>query len=90
MPTVAANVAVLAPAATFAEAGTLNAVVLLESDTVVPPEGAAWLSVTVHVAELPEPSVLGLQASDESDTGGTSEMDAVCDAPFNVAVMTAV
>jgi hypothetical protein len=41
------NVALVLPAATVTDAGTLAAVLLLVSDTVAPPVGAALLNVTV-------------------------------------------
>ena len=73
VPVVAVKVAVVLPAATVAEGGTLSAGLLLASDTVSPPEGAAWLSVTVQVEELPEGKVVGLQASAET-TGAVRDI----------------
>ena len=90
MPAVAVNVATLTPAETFTEAGTLKAALLLERETEVPPAGATWLSVTVHVAEPLDPNVVGLQASADTSTGATSEIDALWEAPFKDAVMDAV
>jgi hypothetical protein len=49
-PTVAVKFAVLNPGDTFTDAGTVNAVLLLESATATPPEAAACERVTVHVA----------------------------------------
>jgi hypothetical protein len=46
------NVAVLDPAATVTEAGTVTAALLTDSVTAVPPEGAAALNVVVQV-EVP-------------------------------------
>ena len=60
--------ALVAPAATVTLAGTVaTAVLLLESVTTVPPEGAAAVSVTVPLTELPpvtlaEPRVSALKA----------------------------
>lgn len=50
---VTGNVAVVCPAATATEAGTLAAALLLPRPTVTPPEGAAAASVTVPVALCP-------------------------------------
>jgi hypothetical protein len=50
-------------------------VLLLESETVAPPEGAASFRMTVQVAGLPETNPLGLQASEDSTTAVTSEIE---------------
>ena len=62
------KVAVVLPAATVTEAGTVAAALLLESDTDTPPEGAAPLKVTVPVADVPLATLEGLTATDESET----------------------
>lgn len=61
VPAVAVNVAELAPVGTVKLVGTDKAVLLLESDTVAPGDGAASFSVTVQVEEAPEASEAGLQ-----------------------------
>jgi hypothetical protein len=48
-PAVALKVPLVAPAATVTDAGTVSRVLLLASVTRLPPVGAAWDSVTVHV-----------------------------------------
>ena len=59
------NVAVVAAAATVADAGTVNAeVALLESVTVVPPVGAALERVTVHVVVEDAARVVFVHCSD--------------------------
>jgi hypothetical protein len=64
---VAVNVALVAPAATVTLAGTVPAaVLLLESDARAPPAGAADVSVTVPVDELPPTTLDGLRATDDS------------------------
>src|SRR6478672_9510380 len=63
------NVAVVAPAATVTLAGTCAAVVLLlVSPTVAPPVGAAPLSVTVPVDELPPVTLVGFTETEDKLT----------------------
>ncbi|NWF83363.1 MAG: hypothetical protein HXY18_05995, partial [Bryobacteraceae bacterium] len=90
VPAVAANVALDEPAATVAEAGTDSTELLSDTVTVTPPVGAAPLRVTVQVLLAPEESVVGAQASVETDSGTVRAMEAVWELPFSVAVTTAV
>ncbi len=53
------NVAVVAPAATLTEAGTVSAPLLLESATAAPPEGAAAERVTVQDDDAPDAMLEG-------------------------------
>src|SRR6476660_10540400 len=61
------KVALLAPAGTVTLAGTVAAVLLLDSVTVAPPVGAAPLRVTVPVDELPPVTLVGLTATEDKD-----------------------
>src|SRR5690349_8137006 len=61
VPAVAENVALVAPAGTVTDPGTVISALLLESVATIPPAGAAWLRVTVQVEELPVASEEGLQ-----------------------------
>jgi len=63
---VTVNVAVVAPAGTVTLAGVAAALELSESDTAAPPVGAAALSVTVPVDELPPTTLVGLSDTAES------------------------
>ena len=71
VPAVAVNAAEVAPPDTVTDAGTVRAVLLLET-AIATAKGAAWFSVAVQVEELPEVSEVGLQASpDKSSTETT-------------------
>ena len=83
----AVKVAVVLPAPTATEAGSVNGTALSDSVTVAPP---VFDTVTVHVELAPEARLVGLQVNPLSTTGATSEMLAVCVLPFSVAVMVAV
>jgi hypothetical protein len=62
---VTVNEAVVAPAATVTEEGTLaTALLLLERVTVAPPAGAAALSVTVPTEVLPPVTAAGDRLTD--------------------------
>jgi len=65
---VALNVAVVAPAATVTDGGTVSAVLLLARVTLDPPRGAVWVSVTVQVLTAPGPRVAGTHATPEIST----------------------
>ena len=84
------KVAVVAPAGTVTLAGTVAMLVLLlESDTTVPPLGADALSVTVPVEELPPVTLVGLRPSEVSvgPAGGVTVSEAVRVVPLSVAEM---
>jgi hypothetical protein len=67
---VALKVAMVAPAATVTDAGTVSAALLLARVTLDPPVGAVWASITVQVPTALCPRLAGLQVSWESDTAG--------------------
>ena len=68
------NDALVAPAATVTLEGTLAAVVLLvESATCAPPDGAGPLNVTVPVEEFPPVTLVGFTESEERETDGRVE-----------------
>ena len=66
------KLAVVAPAATVTLAGTRAApVLLLESDTTAPPDGAAPLKVTIPVEDcVPPVTLVGFSANADNVTGG--------------------
>ena len=88
-PAVAAKVVEVAPAAIVAEAGTVSEALLSVRATTVPPAGAGWFKLTVHVLAALEFTLEGLQARAETSMGATRLKMAVWVAPLSVAVMVA-
>jgi len=84
---VAVKVAVVFPAPTVTDAGTVTAVALLDRNTVAPP---VFDTVTVQVEFAPGPRLVGLQVNALSTTGATNEIVAVFVLPLSVAVRVAV
>jgi len=78
---VAVKLAVVEPAATVTEVGTVSAVLLSETATLEPPVGAANDSVTVHVDPLPAVSVAGTHWSAET-VGSTLIVPPVPETPI--------
>ena len=65
------KLALVAPAGMVTVAGALAALLLLESATCAPPDGAAALSVTVPVDDCAPPvTLVGFSVSEETVTGG--------------------
>ena len=83
----AVNVAVVLPATTVTEAGTVNAAALLDSVTVAPP---IFDTVTVQVELPPDPRLAGAHVSALTTVAVASVMVAVAVLPFSAAVMVAV
>jgi hypothetical protein len=81
-PALAVKLAMMVPAATLTDPGTVNAASLLDSVTVKPPEPAGLDSVTVHVEVPPELTVAGVQKSELKDASGERIMLAVCELPL--------
>jgi hypothetical protein len=69
VPTVAVKVAEVLFAGTVTDTGIVRAALLLESPTVLPPVGAAWVRVAVQVVVAPEFTLVGLQAKAETSVG---------------------
>jgi hypothetical protein len=80
VPAVTVNAADVAPEATVTEAGVVNNELLSDSATVVPPVGAAWLSVTEQDALPPALRVDGVHAKEVS-AGETAPPDPVTTPP---------
>ena len=77
VPAVAVKVAVVAPAATATEAGTVSRPLLLDRVIVAPPDGAAEDRVTVHVELLPVASAVGLHPIELTTMGAVNDTEAV-------------
>ena len=86
----ALKVAVVAPVATVTDGGTASEALLLASETLEPPVGAGWVSVTVHILTALCPRLVGLQATPETKTGASRLIVAVCELLPRVAVTVAV
>jgi hypothetical protein len=86
VPAVAVKLAVVEPAATVTEAGTVSAVLLSETATLEPPVGAACDSVTVQVALPPETTVAGVHCSADTVTRGVMVTGEVAEVLFSEAV----
>ena len=85
------NVAVVAPAATVTDPGTVSTLAIPPPIvTEDPPVGAAWFSVTVHVVLAFDDRLDDPQLNDDTSTGATSEIPNVCDTPFSVALNVAL
>ena len=87
---VALKLAVVAPAFTVTDAGTVSNALLLPSVTTVPPAGALWLIVTVQVLTALCPILGGTQATLVTRMGVTRLMLAVCELAPSVAVTVAL
>ena len=87
---VALKVAVVAPAATVADTGTVSEALLLAKVTLDPPVGAGWASVTVHVLAALWPRLVGLHATPEISAGASRLMVAVFELLPRVAVTVAL
>jgi hypothetical protein len=90
VPAEATKLAVVAPAATVTEEGTVISELLSEIETAVPLPDAALERATVQVLVWFEVRLVGAQVSEESETGADRSMEAVLETPLRVAVTVAV
>ena len=82
-----ANVALVPPAGTVTEAGTVASLRSLASETMMPPAGAGPLSVTVPLALVPAFTVVGERLTLETTAGSiVSDAD---DEPFEHSNLSA-
>jgi hypothetical protein len=87
---VAVNPPLVALAATVMVAGTVTLVLLLAKPTLVPPAGAAALSVTVQLEVPGETTLAGLQLTVLTVTGGEMLSAKVFEPPPMLATRVAV
>jgi hypothetical protein len=87
---VAMKVAVVEPAATVADTGTLRAALLLASDTGIPPAGAAFVRVIAQLAVAPPSRDAGAHVSDATCNCVVTVSEAEREVPFREAVTDAV
>jgi hypothetical protein len=86
-PVVTVNVVDVAAAGTRTEPGAGNTAVLLDARaTRLPPAGAAWLRVTVHVVDTPETTLVGAQPNDDTVGPIGTTLTVAVALPPNVAV----
>jgi len=90
VPAVAVKFAVVAPAATVTEVGTVSAALFEESPTGDPPAKAARDKVTVQVVVAAEATEFGEQDKPEIAGGGGFTVTEAVAVPFNVAVTVTV
>ncbi len=90
VPAVAVKFAVVAPAVTATEAGTVSAVLFDASATEEPPVEAARDRVTVQVVVAPDATELGEHDTPETDGASGVTVTAVVMLPFSVAVKVTV
>ena len=82
VPEVAVNVAVVAPAATVTDAGTVTKALLLDSETAAPDAGAACDKVTVQLEVAPLPRIAGTHRTELTTARGIRETVAVLVEPL--------
>ena len=83
-----AKVAVALPAPTVTEAGIVAEELLLDSETEIPPVGAAPLKVTVPVAAVPPLTLEGLIERDVMETLTVVASDKVTVLPAAIATLS--
>jgi hypothetical protein len=81
-PAVAVNRAVAAPEATVTAAGTVSAALVLDSDTLAPPDPAAFDKTTVQVETAPDRRLIGEHDTAATTVGATKPMLNVLELPL--------
>lgn len=87
---VALKVPVVEPPGMVVDLGTRSKELLLVKTTAIPPEGAAWLRVTVQVVTVAGDRLAGLQETEERVIADSRLMRAVCETPLTVALRVAI
>jgi hypothetical protein len=76
---VALKVTDVAPAATVTDEGTVRVELLLDNVTLAPPVGAGCVRATVQVLKVFGPRLVGVQTSEDINTGATRLTAAVAE-----------
>jgi hypothetical protein len=87
---VTANVALVLPAGTVTDAGTVAAALLLPRDITIPPTGAGPLRVTVPVEPLPPSTLVGLRLNELKAGGFTVNVAVRVVEPKTAVIVTPV
>jgi hypothetical protein len=87
---VASNLELVCPGAMVTEAGNVSALRLPEMATLRPVDEAGVVTETVHAAVAPQASEAGLHCREDKTLEASSCSEALLEAPFSVAVSTAV
>ena len=85
---VALKVADVAAAVTMTDAGTVSVELVFVRVTLAPPTGAGWVKFTVQVLEELGPRLVGLQASEETNTGVTVSVSVPLPVPPLLVALT--
>jgi hypothetical protein len=87
---VAVKEALVVPAATVTEAGIVSRVLLLARVTAAPPGSAGWVVATVQLLVALWPRLAGVHATEDTSTGASRLIEAVCELEPKVAVTAAL
>jgi hypothetical protein len=84
------NAALVAPAATSTDGGTVSAALSLDTAIAKPPGPAGFVTETVQVAVSPDAMVAGAHTKPTRAGGVTTASEKAWEPPFSLAVKTAV
>jgi hypothetical protein len=82
------KVADVAAAEIITNDGTVSVELVFVSVTLAPPAGAGWVKFTVQVLEELGPRLVGLQATEETNTGATVRVNVALPVPPLLVALT--